>query len=215
LKSEILDIRQYTYENKELQRAHHFLYDLRINKVEKPEYLVMGLNPGEARDAWNAFPTRTEETSLFDFMDETRRENRWTREIVEICNTDRIVQSEHFFWSSSSLKKSDFEDRFGYKIGKSPHLEYCCQKNINLLKHHSPKVVISFGFASMELACEYFNLRHLKTIFDSENKRLVEIFDDGSRVWLFARHLRSYGFKSAYKDTIKQALKMCFDKVNP
>jgi hypothetical protein len=208
LEAEIHAIRKYTAENKDLQNAHHFLYDLRINKSTRPEFLVMGLNPGEASNAWKLYPSNTEETSLFDFMDDARREIRWTKDIVDICGSDKIVQSEHFFWSSKSLKDPDFKKTFGYTLAKSPHLKFCQQRNLTLLQQHDPKIVLSFGFASMKLAIELFNLRHKKTEYNnSNNKRLVEVFDDGSRVWLFARHLRAFGFKTTDKDKLKQIFK--------
>ena len=38
LLADIIDIRNYTQNNLELKKAHHFLYDLLINTNQKPIY---------------------------------------------------------------------------------------------------------------------------------------------------------------------------------
>ncbi len=211
MKAEILDIRKYTSAHSELQRAHHFLFDLRLNLSSPPEFLVMGLNPGEGRKVWKDFPSITEETSVFDFQGAQRNSIPWTRAIIELCGSDRIVQSEHFFWSSCSLKKADFEDRFGYRLDKAPHLEFCYTKNLALIKNYNPKVILSLGFSSLRLAVKLFKLHYLMTKSDKSGKRVIEVYTDGSRIWLFARHIRSYGYTKEHQNQIRSEVKVVLD----
>lgn len=66
LDSNIQAIRRYTTEHAELRRAHHFLYDLPLNRdIGPPELVVMGINPGETQVDRDSCPGPTEETSIF------------------------------------------------------------------------------------------------------------------------------------------------------
>jgi hypothetical protein len=48
LDAAIQQIRDYTKGHQELCAAHHFLYDLPLDKkAGKPAFVVMGINPGE------------------------------------------------------------------------------------------------------------------------------------------------------------------------
>ena len=212
LLADIIDIRNYTQNNLELKKAHHFLYDLLINTNQKPIYVVMGINPGENRKVWLDHPSITEETSSFDFLADKRKSLSWTKQIVDLCGTDRIVQSEHFFWSSSSTNKNDFDDRFGYSISKSPHLEFCAKKNKKLINFYNPKAVISFGFQNLDLVEKIYNLQHVKTDKDENGKRLIEQYTDGAIPWLFARHIRSFGFTINNKNQIKKTINSFIEK---
>ena len=50
LDEKINTIREYTAGHAELRLAHHFLYDLPLNKdALSPEVVVMGINPGETQ----------------------------------------------------------------------------------------------------------------------------------------------------------------------
>ena len=71
LSETLTKIKNYTRENLELQKCHHFLFNLPLDKTSiKADVLVIGLNPGEGPFDWdyvNTPNTPTEETHEFDF----------------------------------------------------------------------------------------------------------------------------------------------------
>ena len=62
------EIRDYTAQHDELTKAHHFLFDLKAPVNCTPEYVVIGINPGERDECWRHAPRQALElTSAFDY----------------------------------------------------------------------------------------------------------------------------------------------------
>ena len=122
LSKTLKDIREYTQNNRELKKSHHFLFNCPLDKKSKiANVIVMGLNPGEAKTDWG-YETNlpTEESSEFDFHDEFgkgRSSVRWSQLCEDYLPNSNIFLSEFFFWSSGNLD-SEFKDRFGYSFKK-------------------------------------------------------------------------------------------------
>ena len=105
------NIRRYTKEHTELQKSHHFLFNLPLEKKStKADVIVIGLNPGETDEQWNPaqwhsdITLPTEETNEFDFHEVSKRSRssiRWSRLCNQYLPNSQIVLSEFFFWSSS------------------------------------------------------------------------------------------------------------------
>jgi hypothetical protein len=134
--SQVIEIREYTNINKELQQSHHFLYNLALDKNNsEAEILIMGINPGEAPEDWVNHPDISEETHLYDFHEHSLngRSNgsiKW-RNFSKFFSCEKpVVFSELFFWSSRSLQ--ELNNRYGDWLN-SDHINFCKNKNNFLL----------------------------------------------------------------------------------
>jgi hypothetical protein len=140
--SEMLaQVRDYTRRHPELREAHHFLFDLPLNKENAPvEYLVFGLNPGESDHDWKIAPSPTEESREFDFHERSGNPSpareRWRAMCRSFLGTSNVVFGEVFFWSSKDLRQ--FRQRYG-PMRQSPHLRFCVELNQRLIEHHRPE----------------------------------------------------------------------------
>lgn len=207
-KKMIEDIRKYTNDNNELSQSHHFLFDLRLGKrSDTYEYMVIGMNPGESKNDWEICNEQTEETNEFDFHERygnTRANVSWTKLIQSILDTDNVVQSELFFWSSNSTGTS-FEDRFKYKFKNNPHLEYCRDKNIKLIEYHNPKIIVFTGISTHEDIAKLYGLKHVKTVNAENGHKLIVHYKIGEIPWIFTKHWSgARGFSNDQKKVIKQ-----------
>src|SRR5208282_5661806 len=120
LDSNIEAIRRYRDANPELRRAHHFLYDLPLDKdAGKPAVIVMGINPGETQYDRDACHGPTEETWNLDFHKESRGRSRgsvnWRRNAEFFALGKPVVLTELFFWSSNN--QTERRERFGQLWG--------------------------------------------------------------------------------------------------
>lgn len=205
--SEIQRIRSYTRENEELLRAHHFLFDLPVNKSSlSARFVVIGINPGEQRGDWEAYPQPTEETREKDFRDETgfrpRGASRWIANIEFFCGTRDVVMSEFFLWSSKDVSGS-FVERFECSLSKSKHLHFCADRNNALVDHYSPHAVIAPGLGYSSLFAGVYGLTYVNTLRDGSS-RLVEHFERGGTPWLFTKHWSgARGFSNAQRQSIR------------
>ena len=117
----IENIIKYSEKNSELKKAHHFLFNLPIPNADmnKIEFVVMGMNPGEANSVWEIIDKgMQQETHLSDFHEsygKGREKVPWTKKTITMCGTKNVVQTEAFFWSSKNIGEA-FEDRFGLYI---------------------------------------------------------------------------------------------------
>jgi hypothetical protein len=206
LDSNIEAIRKYRDENPELQRAHHFLYDLPLHKdAGVPEVVVMGINPGETQYDRDACPGPTEETWLHDFHAtpkavRSRGSINWRRNLEFFSLGRSLIQTELFFWSSKN--QAEFQERFG-PLWNSKHLRLCVEMNQSLLKFYEPKFVIFVGLSNSTKVAQEFGLRHISSLKDKRH-RLVDHYVDDQRPWFFTKHWSgSYGFSQSQKDAIR------------
>ena len=178
------NIRRYTEEHMELQRSHHFLFNLPLGKKSpKADVIVIGLNPGETDEQWDtskwdsSITLPTEETNEFDFHEISNRSRssiRWSQLCNQYLPNSRIVLSEFFFWSSGNLKKG-FEERFGYSFKNCPHFEFCKTCNLELIKFHRPKLIVGTGTSWADFFAEKYDLKHIKTVECESDKRRRKI----------------------------------------
>jgi hypothetical protein len=181
-------IRAYTQDHEELKQAHHFLYDLRSPPNVQPEFVVMGLNPGELPSDWEKSPTPTEETSQYDFHVERgsgRSAIRWAKACTYFLDGADYVLAELFFWSSANAGKA-FEQRFG-PLRKSKHLAFCAVLNEQLIRHYQPRAVLLPGIGYTDVATTLYELKSIRTV-SGGGKRLIEHMTDGDRSWFITQH---------------------------
>ena len=206
IRANIKELRAYTARHEELKAAHHFLYDLRFPKRGSPDFVVMGINPGETAHDWNTAPEPTEETSLYDFHEEAgdgRSAIRWSRAAEYFLSGADYVLAELFFWSSYDGRQ--FEERFG-PLHKSKHLDFCTRMNRDLIEAYSPKAVVLPGLGSAPICRKLYGLSLVDAIAD-EKGRLVEHHTDGVRPWIFTKHWTgSYGFSTAQREIVRNAI---------
>jgi len=206
LDSNIEAIRRYTAEHTELHKAHHFLYDLPLNKdAGLPEVVVMGISPGETPADRDACPGPTEETWRYDFHEHSRSgrspgSKRWRELTAKFIGGRSVVFTELFFWSSNNhaelLKR--FESLWG-----SIHLKFCIDMNRDLIEVYQPKAVIFVGLSNSKKAADAFELEHVET-HRIGGTRVVERYRDKQRPWFFTKHWTgSRGFTMAQRDAIR------------
>jgi hypothetical protein len=209
LQRNIERIAAYTAQYPELAKAHHFLYDLKHPQTGCPEYVVMGVNPGETENDWVIAPQPTEETSRYDFHNELGRGRsaiRWTKAARFFLDNANYVLAELFFWSSYDSRV--FTERFG-PLRKSPHLPFCCEMNRELIDAYQPRAVVLPGLTHSKAVAEWYRLSQVEVITDASS-RVAEVWTDGYRPWVFTKHwTAAFGFSLAQRelarDTIRRA----------
>jgi hypothetical protein len=206
LDSNIEAIRRYRDENAVLQQAHHFLYDLPLDKhAGRPEVVVMGINPGETQFDRDSCLGPTEETWQHDFHADSRLgrsqgSKRW-RDSMKFFSLGRpVIQTELFFWSSND--QAEFKERFG-PLWASKHLRFCTDMNRSLLDIYQPRFVIFVGLSDSARVAGQFGLRLIDSVKEHRH-RLVDHYEDSVRPWFFTKHWSgSFGFSQSQKDRIK------------
>jgi hypothetical protein len=207
LDAAINKIREYTKNHAELCVAHHFLFDLPLDRdrAGRPEYVILGINPGETERDRRAVPGPTEETWNHDFHEKAKLgrsqgSKNWLKNADFFSGGKPLVLGELFFWSSSD--GVEFKERFG-PLWRSPHLPFCIAMTKLLIEEYQPKAVIFAGLGPAKKVADKFALVHINTL-KSGKDRLVEHYRDGSRPWFFTKHWSgSYGFSNAQKEAIK------------
>lgn len=209
LDSNIEVIRRYTAADPELRKAHHFLYDLPLDKsVGTPEVVVMGINPGETQIDRDAYDGPTEETWSFDFHEHAAAgrslgSKRWRKLTQDFVGEKSVIFTEFFFWSSNNQR--ELVARFG-PLWTSPHINFCIKMNQTLIEAYQPKAVIFVGLSGSKKVANEFGLRSIHTL-KMHGHRLVDHYQDEHRPWLFTKHWTgSRGFTTPQKHTIKSYL---------
>ncbi len=206
LKSLHDEILVYTKAHDDLAESHHWLFDLPPFKDEpfNPKYIVFGINPGEGKE--RIHKAQTEETRFFDCHEEyvgkgARERVGWTKTLLSILGTRRLIQTELFFWSTKNV--SILNKRFG-PLENNPHLPFCRKKNKQLIEYHNPDSIICPGLGMLEVSIEAFGLTRIESIWASNGHRLIEHYSDGKRDWVFTKHFSgARGFTNEQKNTIK------------
>lgn len=223
LLEEINEIEEYSKAHDELMRAHHFLYDLPLDKTANHDtdrpYVIMGINPGEGPKEKPDHTTINQETSKEDFHDNNpggRGAVRWTKLCRDFLGNDTpLVQTELFFWSSRNL--AHFDERYG-PLMFSPHLPFCTRLNKRLLEVRNPKGVVCPGFSSLHVIFYEYRLKHLKTLYleKEEKTRIGEVFTDGKRPWAVTPHWSgARHFTKEKKDKLAEFLQGEFLSCHP
>ena len=190
LQAEAEELKAYAAQHPELGAAKHHVFDEIRPKGAKPEFVVMGINPGESN----------------------RPEGGWTKRICEYTEDRPFVMTELFFWSSKD--RSDLERRYG---PIETHLPFCIGLNKRLIAHYRPKAVLCPGLGMIRLCvgANRFSLTHERTERRSPPNgsaridRVYEVYRGKDGIpWFFTRHWTgARGFPNAYKELIKEALR--------
>jgi hypothetical protein len=204
-------IAAYTGRHAELQQAHHFLYDLRSPQDGVPEYVVMGVNPGETQNDWAMVAVPTEETSRYDFHEEHGRGRssiRWSRAASYFLDGADHVLTELFFWSSRD--HVEFKRRYG-KLRSSPHLAFCVRLNGDLVEAYRPKAIVLPGLGHRGLCATGYGLTRVRTVHCAD-VRVAGVYDDGQRPWVFTKHwTAAYGFSQSQREAVRNAIREASD----
>lgn len=197
----------YTDQHPELKAAHHFLYDLRHPRDGTPQYVVMGVNPGETAHDWTIAPEPTEESSRYDFHIDKgggRSAIRWTKAARYFLDNADYVLAELFFWSSYDSRK--FTERFG-PFAKSKHLQFCVELNKDLIEVYQPDAVVLPGLTHLPLVRQLYGLSPVRVV-THEATRVAEHYTDGKRPWVFTKHwTAAFGFSRAQRELAREALR--------
>jgi hypothetical protein len=206
----ISSIKQRMQDQRELQQAHHFVYDKRYNQESNTiKYILMGINPGETPNDWLTWPrqkgTPTEETSAFDFHEvsgSSRSAMRWKNTCKAILGTLDVALAEAFFWSSKDV--AELESRYG-KLERSEHLEFCTKLNRELIEIHAPDAVIVVGVGAKytNILPSLYTLRHVRSVAGENGGRVIEHYEDGSRPWIFCKHWTGARPSNSEKETMR------------
>jgi len=210
LDGNIKAIRKYTAEHAELRAAHHFLYDLPLDKTAgAPEIVVMGINPGETQVDRDACAGPTEETRLHDFHEHSasgrsQGSRRWRELTAKFTRGRTVVFTELFFLSSNN--HSELIKRFESLWG-SRHLPFCIEMNRALLDAYKPKAVVFVGISNAKKSAKTFGLHHVNAV-SAEGARVVEHYRDDSRPWFFTKHWTgSRKFTTLQREAVKSYLR--------
>lgn len=192
----------------ELNAAHHFLFDAHLKKgSSEVDFVVMGINPGETPFDLRNSPEKTQETSDFDFHDSdgrSRSSSRWAKLAKEILQTDSVVLTELFFWSSKD--SAQFKERYG-DLRSSPHTSFCKELNIKLIQHYKPKAVIFTGLSVHKIVAEMYKLEFVQTHRAENSHRLIEQYSLQDRPWIFTKHwTASFGFSKLQRIELTQKI---------
>ena len=212
LTKSLKQIRNYTLANDELRKSHHFLFNAPFkNSQGKADIIMMGLNPGETSDDWfYEGETPTENSNEFDFHHYSKNSpssKRWE----SITNyflgdiSENIFLSEFFFWSSPQVGekkgKEKFSERFGYKFIDCPHLDYCRERNKELIRFHKPKLILATGVSYAELFIKLYNMSVIK-ILKGKRMRIIIHADFMNTPFLFIPHPSSAHISKSEKKEI-------------
>ncbi len=207
LRANIERLAAYTAEHAELKAAHHFLYDLRFPKEGNPQFVVMGVNPGETEQDWRIAPKPTEETSRYDFHDEVgpgRSAIRWSKAARYFLDDADYVLAELFFWSSYDSRV--FAERFG-PLATSKHLPLCVEMNLDLIEAYQPRAVVLPGLTHVRLVRDLYGLTPVGAVTDG-GLRIAEHYTDGKRPWVFTKHwTAAFGFSKQQREVARQAIR--------
>ena len=196
------EIRDYTATHVELQKAHHFVYDYPLFDNIVPEFIVMGLNPGETPPDWNLYPTQREQTSNSGFRSSTSSALKWAKKCSEYTGSERLVSTEFFFWSTPDTNKR-FRQRFGTSFWKSQHCDFCVRTNRILFEEYQPRAVFFTGIGNDERVAAAFGLEKIYTHHDDFD-RLVEHYHDGHRHWFITQHWTGAHLRAGQPELIKE-----------
>ena len=216
------EIREYTFENKELLNAHHFMFACPVKKDGNPaDIIICGLNPGgdpkeDYRKVYHGQPFPTEESSDFDWWVEDNNQVRGGGafgKYNEIFGKSKnITHTEAFFWNSSSLKKKDFDDRYGYSFFENPHWDFCLKMNLQLFKAHNPDLILFLTSAKETVAkiAKLFNLKEICSFeLPSGNRGATKMYHyeiEGLTPVIFMPHPTGYAPSSKQKDAMRKYL---------
>jgi len=198
-------IREYTENNPELKRSHHFTYDLPAN--DKPvEFVVMGINPGEPKWDWDHCQGPTEETRLFDFQEKFGRSpasKRWYKKVDFYLSGRGAVMTECFFWSSKDV--DTLEELYG-PLENSTHIEFCKAMNDDILDRYKPRAIVFPGLRYYERVRQLYGIgEHVKTVPGSKG-RLIEHYKYGATPWVFTKHWSGAWMEKGEPDQIRDYL---------
>ena len=222
------EIREYTFNNKELLNAHHFLFACPVNKNDKPaDIIICGINPGgdpkgkDYRKIYKGRPFPTEESSDYDWWVEdhnkTRSSNgtdgRYLKCAYDVLGSQKnIMLTEAFFWNSTSVSKKHFDERYGYSLDKNPHWDFCVKMNLELFKAHNPDLILVFKSNKAEVPkiAKRFNLNEIHSFEldcgDRPPTRMYHYETGDSTPFIFVPHPSGYIWTSEMVKAIKDYL---------
>ena len=222
------EIREYTFNNKELLNAHHFLFACPVNKNDKPaDIIICGINPGgdpkgkDYRKIYKGRPFPTEESSDYDWWVEdhnkTRSSNgtdgKYLKCAYDVLGSQKnIMLTEAFFWNSTNTKPENFDNRYGYSFDKNPHWDFCTKMNLELFKAHNPDLILVFK-SNKELVpkiVKRFNLNEIYSFeLDCGNRSPTKMYHyetDSSIPFIFVPHPSGYMWTKEMVEGIKEYL---------
>lgn len=209
--SDLIDrTRQYTAQHRELQQSHHFLLDLRLEPGNSDvDFVVVGRLPGESDEDWKLATGPTEESSDYDFHEgfgASKGSRDWKNLVNFFCGSNAGAVTQMFFWSCSNTHEA-FVSRFGVKYIKSPHLDFCRDLNIQLIKRLKPRFVVVPGLENSSRLAKLYGLEVKEMHLAENGHRLIEHYERDQLPWIFTKQWRgSFGFSQAQRETIKDYL---------
>lgn len=219
------EIREYTYNNKELlKNAHHFMFACPVKKNGKPaDIIICGLNPGQDpkkdyRKIFNGELFPTEESSDYDWWVEDnikniRGEGKFSKYNEIFGKEKNITHTEAFFWNSTSIEPEHFDARYGYSFYDNPHWDFCLRMNNELIKAHNPNFVLFLTSAKEKVAkiAKIFNLKEIYSFELPKGKRwatkMYHYELGGYTPVIFMPHPTGYNPSSEQMEAMRQYLK--------
>lgn len=211
-------IEKYTKKNSDLWRCHHYMFDKPLLDdeliVDRLDYLVMGINPGETEQCRNKFPKSDnkipfEETSRRNDLLSDQKEIsslKWEKKCIDILGKSKIILGEMFFWSTP--KERDIYQYFS-KEQLVNHYRFCTEINIAMIKIRQPKVIVFPGISKEIKVAELYNLKpsNRKLIFDCHQRgKLLSFWSHEAIPWVFSKHWSGARLSNIDKNIIKDEL---------
>tara|TARA_Y100001936_G_C15887501_1_gene566183 strand:- start:169 stop:864 length:696 start_codon:yes stop_codon:yes gene_type:complete len=173
-----------------LEKSHHFVFDCPLNNDKKnckPDYLFIGINPGDDTSDWSRTNNENaEETRDSNFQEDFGRSTNSKSRMTKLKNFlgeigedifDKTTHTELFFWCSKD-KDKDFIGRYGHSYESSPHLEFCIRLNKSLIDRIEPKAIFLESHENMKYLKNYFHLNKLKVHQIGQRKVIEYLLED-------------------------------------
>lgn len=211
----IEEIRNYQVKNPILlEQSHHFVFDCPFdaNSSEQPKYIWIGLNPGDDTDDWAKTNNQnTEETRDYNFQEiygRGRRSRKRMDKVRKFLGDEfygLTTHTELFFWGSKDTSK-DFTLRYGTSFNDSPHMQFCCGLNRQLIDRIEPKAIFFESVGKIDLLKRHFPLQLQQQ--ERVGPRPVDIYSlDGKYKLINFDHLSALGDAIKYRPEVSNLVR--------
>lgn len=176
-------VHKYDFCERKIPDYHHWRYALPlVDSVEQFDILLLGMAPKEQEADWTLHEGHTFESVGYDWRVRvgayTQEMAEWRSLVTDVCQTEAVIQSNWFFWSTPDLDEG-FEKRFGEPFVSSLHHHFCCAANLALIEVVQPQLVVVPDFEDFGLLSQFYGL----TTVDGEQEWCLCTGEDGG-LWL-------------------------------
>jgi hypothetical protein len=154
-------VNRYDFCKREIPDYHHWRYALPLAEP-MPEYdiVLWRMAPKEEQHDWTLHPGHTFESVGFSWRERvgayTQEIAEWRSLVAEVCQTEAVIQSNWFFWSTPDLGDG-FKERYGQAFHNSIHHHFCWIANSALIEVVQPRLVVVPDFEEFALLTKFYD----------------------------------------------------------